>query len=868
MNRRTAVLLALLSGVCAIGQTVTITTPSPLPAGYAGFAYSMSLAASVSPPGGTLTWSIPVGTPQPPSALQLSSAGVLSGTLNGADAGSYTFTVQASYSTGPNAVQTSMQFSLNVVTPKVSIISPASPLPSAIGGQAYSQIFTASNNTPYVVNWSMNPNPPGLTMSTAGVLSGIPTGIGTTQFTVSAFIPQSEVFDNVLYTITEYAGQVAITTKSLPLATVNQAYTAFVQGTPTGITWSELATTNPPPGIGFVAANAAFTGTPATPGAYSVGVSASAANYLGAQMTYPFYVTNGPLSITQSSVPAAAVNQPYQTTLTATGGLGPFTWSLSNTGGFSIAPATGVITGTPAAAGKVTLTVTLTDATGTQVTANLPLTVNGGLTITTASLPDDGLNVAYSQTLAATGGTAPYTWAITSGSLPAGLTLNSKTGAISGTPTGPIGLSTFTVTATDSTVGPAPLSVQKVFTLNIVAALSITTTALPGGNLGVAYSQTLAATGGRTPYTWSIGSGSLPAGVNLAASTGIISGTPTADGQFSILVVVQDAGGQSARQQLTLVIGGVLTFAPPPAFSATVGTAFSQTLTASGGAPPYTFAVANGTLPAGLALNASSGAITGTPTAPGASTVIFSVTDQRKTPLNATVTITVSLPATPPLTFTLGNATQPPVTLCLGGSFPVAVTATLTLQPFQKSSAVAIGTDTSIQFASPGTGSSVTVTVPPCGSAPPASAAVTMGTVAGTITVSADLTAAGVDITPSSFPPQTITVPPGPPVIQSVTLTPGSGSVTVAVTGYSSTREVSSGNFTFTPATGTTLAQSTIPVTLGPAFTTWYTNPNSDAFGSQFKLTVPFGLSGNASFTAVTVTLANTQGASAPMSSQ
>src|SRR5207249_4718900 len=150
-------------------------------------------------------------------------------------------------------------------------------------------------------------------------------------------------------------------------------------------------------------------------------------------------------------------------------------------------------------------------------------------------LPSGTVGTSYSQTLAATGGTPPYAWSVISGSLPAGLTLNVTSGAISGTPT-TAGTSNFTVQVRDSERGEA----SKAFTLTINSTappLSITTTSpLAGGTAGTAYSQTLAATGGAPPYGWSVISGSLPAGLTLNTTSGAISGTPTTAGTSNFTV--------------------------------------------------------------------------------------------------------------------------------------------------------------------------------------------------------------------------------------------------------------------------------------------------------------------------------------------
>ena len=136
---------------------------------------------------------------------------------------------------------------------------------------------------------------------------------------------------------------------------------------------------------------------------------------------------------------------------------------------------------------------------GRTASQALSVTIYSGFTITTAALSDGTVTAAYSATLSASGGQSPYTWAITVGSLPLGLSLNSSTGAISGTPT-TAGTSNFTVQVTDSN-----LSTQtKALGITVYSAVSVTTATLADGTVNAAYSQTLAASGGKTPYTWAL----------------------------------------------------------------------------------------------------------------------------------------------------------------------------------------------------------------------------------------------------------------------------------------------------------------------------------------------------------------------------
>ena len=189
-----------------------------------------------------------------------------------------------------------------------------------------------------------------------------------------------------------------------------------------------------------------------------------------------------------------------------------------------------------------------------------PQTGISTLAITTASLPSGTNGTAYTAALAASGGTPAYTWSITVGTLQTGLSLNSSTGVISGTPS-----ATSTVTLTIKVTDSLGATATAVMTLRVVAAttLAITTTSAPAGSVGGAYSYQLAATGGTTPYAWSVSAGTLPPGLAISATTGKITGIPTTIGTSSFTVEVADSASHTDTQALTIVVSGVTSSSLP-----------------------------------------------------------------------------------------------------------------------------------------------------------------------------------------------------------------------------------------------------------------------------------------------------------------
>ena len=586
-----------------------------LPSGTIGVAYKETLTATGGD--GSYIWALLNGT-ELPTGLSLAATSEISGTPTAA--GTVVVTVEVT-----SAGQT-VEKNLSITVHALLNISSTTPLPGGTIGVAYEETLTATGGDG-TFTWALKAGSPdlpaGLVLGADGVISGTPTAAGTVVVTVEVTSAGQTVEKNL--SITVHALLNISSTTPLPGGTIGVAYeeTLTATGGDGTFTWALKAGSPDLPAGLVLGADGVISGTPTAAGTVVVTVEVTSA---GQTVEKNLSITvHALLNISSTTpLPGGTIGVAYEETLTATGGDGTFTWALKagspDLPAGLVLGADGVISGTPTAAGTVVVTVEVTSA-GQTVEKNLSITVHALLNISsTTPLPGGTIGVAYEETLTATGGDGTFTWALKAGSpdLPAGLVLGAD-GVISGTPTA---AGTVVVTVEVTSAGQ---TVEKNLSITVHALLNISsTTPLPGGTIGVAYEETLTATGGDGSYTWALFNGTeLPTGLSLAA-TGEISGTPTGGGT-AVFELNVTSGGQSATKAFVIIVADapmITTASPMP--NGTIGTVYSRTMTATGGDGMYNWSLSEGSsLPPGLTLNGATGEISGALTATG--TTVFEV---------------------------------------------------------------------------------------------------------------------------------------------------------------------------------------------------------------------------------------------------
>ncbi|HUQ92522.1 MAG TPA: putative Ig domain-containing protein [Bryobacteraceae bacterium] len=407
-------------------------------------------------------------------------------------------------------------------------------------------------------------------------------------------------------------------------------------GVPASVGWSNGSGL---PGTSFELTGSLVAGAFLDSGPYSL-VRNRTAGVSGRSGRWTFRARGGtvipPLSIsTGCPIPNASAGRPYALQFAAAGSRPPYRWTAQADPDSALPnvsmTAAGNLTGTPPAPGEFAFTVRVsaTDEDGeVSVSRRCTVTVDPPSLsiITNTALPSTGTGSAYLARLRAEGSTNPVRFDLYQSAPVPGLTLDPN-GTISGTPTIP-GTYQFQVRAR-SEGGDQAVPAIKRFSVSVhPAAVSIRGLCpLPNGTGGVPYSHQFAAQGGTGPYRWSI-SGAPPTGLSLTAD-GLLAGIPRVPHWWPFTVQVADSRGGSSELACGVVIlfPEVTVASACPLPSAIAGSAYSQRLTAAGGAAPYTWS-AIGNLPPGLSVNPE-GILTGTPLVSGASQFRLKVTDGR-----------------------------------------------------------------------------------------------------------------------------------------------------------------------------------------------------------------------------------------------
>jgi large repetitive protein len=589
--------------------------------------------------GGTSSevWSITAGAL--PAGLSLRNDIQNNETISGVPTatGNFSFTVSVNSAGAVTAQAFTMRISPIVVMDQTYV-------PDGFVGVVYSGYTLTATGGAAPLTWTATSGlPTGMALSSAGVLSGTPAAAGF----YNIFFTVTDGVDTISRSISFNVSKIQITSAALlPTATQGTAYsTTLTSSGGTGtITWTANGL---PSGLTVNASTGVISGTPSTSagvGTYNISVTAT-------DSTSTFYTKYTQMDLVGLTPRLVQLIDGFGTDCTIgmycsrtvsqqTGGVAPFTWTVTGlptgmsfrTGAAYAAYYDGVypwnlqIWGVPTVAGKFNVSFTVTDATGAASTQVFPLVVSK---LFTGAAPGGTINVPYSYTFKVQGGAGPYTAQLISGAFPAGLTFNTTTLTLSGTPVENGNANTsYIVLFTDAS---NPGNTYKLSTGINIASDGTTTISVNSQNLGTAtvnaaYSNTLSACCVPT-YSWSLLAGStLPPGLTLSSS-GVLSGTPTAVGTYNFVVKAADATNANnfGIRNITLTVTNITAITVTGTGNAlvfgNVGTAYSQTLTATGGTGAITWSLLGGSfpsfLPPGLSLDPNTGIISGTPTAGG-----------------------------------------------------------------------------------------------------------------------------------------------------------------------------------------------------------------------------------------------------------
>ncbi|MFJ3115250.1 putative Ig domain-containing protein [Pseudomonas protegens] len=659
--------------------TITVTpptlaiTPTTLPNGTQSTAYSQTLSTSA----GTAPYSYAITAGSLPAGMSLNTGtGTLSGTPTAGGAFNLTITATDAYSATGSRAYTLLINGLppvaNALSTTVAANSSANTIPLNITGGAATSVAVASAPS----HGSATASGTSISYTPAAGFSG------ADSFTYTA-TNASGTSSPATVSITVGAPSITLSPGSLSNGTAGTPYSATLNATGGAVPYSYSITSGSlPTGLSLNTGTGAISGIPSAAGTSNLTITATDNN--GATGSQAYSIT-----INIQAPVASAVSA----TVAANSSANPIPLSLSGGAATSVAVASAASHGTATASGTSisytptagfsgadSFTYTATNASGTSSPATVSITVSApSITLSPGSLSNGTAGTPYSATLSATGGAVPYSYSITSGSLPTGLSLNTGTGAISGIPSA-AGTSNLTITATDT--NGATGSQAYSITINIQAPVAS------------AVSATVAANSSANPIPLSLSGGAATSvAVASAASHGTatasgtsISYTPTAgfSGADSFTYTATNASGTSSPATVTITVSAPsLVLTPASLGAGTAGSPYGATLSATGGTVPYSYSITSGSLPAGLNLNTASGLISGTPTTSGSSNLVITATDANGATGSQAYSITIAavaitVPASSQILAAGQSATVDLTQGATGGPFTHATLGTVT----------------------------------------------------------------------------------------------------------------------------------------------------------------------------------------------
>ncbi len=443
-------------------------------------------------------------------------------------------------------------------------VSPPAAPPAAsfaaapTNGFAPLPVTFTDTSTGSINNWSWNFGDGGTTnLATSNVVYTYKTG---GVFTVTEIVTgPGGVSSNVLPSYI-----IVVNCPTITLSPNGASPTALAGGT-AGVAYSQTITASGgvgtytyattsgslPTGLSLSSAGV-LSGMPTAAGTYTFTITATDTNGCKGSQAYSLTMTCPTITLSPATLPMPSAGAYYSQPITASGGNGPYTFAETGTLPTGMVLSSGgVLSGIPTETGTFPIMITATDQV-TSCTGSRSYTLRVDcptITLSPSSLPAGTVGTAYSATITGNGGVPSYAFLVISGSLPTGLNLDLWTGVLSGTPTA-AGTFTFAVAVFDENGCPGAAS----YTVQMYCP-PITLSALPNGTVMTPYSQTITASGGTAPYTFSVLNGAIPSGLSLSAA-GVLSGTPTTATNVTFTLLANDVYSCSGTQQYTVATFG------------------------------------------------------------------------------------------------------------------------------------------------------------------------------------------------------------------------------------------------------------------------------------------------------------------------